>query len=218
MNGVSFSPLMHLISMKKIIAAIALIVLCTTSYAQEKKLTNNFMMGAGLFLETGTDTWHHNPGAVVRLSYGLDIPIEGSWSLMPGAGIRMQMSDIAHIGWCGGDGHALSYADVFCVARYHTEDNGQKVIFGIGPQLSIVTLPDTYYIDADPMDPLNNKETFKRYDLGLQPSVIFLKGKHWQWGFEASIGLLNAMVQYPEMHHTGSIHLHNVMIVGGWRF
>lgn len=44
--------------------------------------------------------------------------------------------------------------------------------------------------------------------MGLQPSVTFLHGKHFQWGFEGSIGLLNAMRQYPEYDRQGSIHLH----------
>ena len=46
-----------------------------------------------------------------------------------------------------------------------------------------------YYIDADPMDPRNGKETFRRYDVGLQLSVVFRK-ERFQWGVEANIGLL----------------------------
>ena len=204
--------------MKKIIVSIALALLCTAAISQENKITNNIMLGGGLFLESGYDASSHNPGAVMRLSYGLDIPVAKEWSVMTGAGIRSQLSDILHIGWVGGDPRFISYADLFLVARYHVAgDKGQDVIFGLGPDISIVTSPDTYYIDADPNDPRNGKETFKRYDVGLQPSVMFRK-KHFQWGFEANIGLLNVMEQYPEFNQTGSIHFYNVMAVCGFFF
>lgn len=203
--------------MKRIITSIACVLLCTAAFSQENTITNNIMFGAGAFIETGTDACTDEPGAVMRLSYGLDIPVAPRWSVMSGAGIRAQISDIRHFGWVGGDIHSLSNADLFLIARYHMLENGQSVIFGIGPDISIVTSPDTYYIDADPNDPRNGKETFRRYDVGLQPSVVFRK-ERFQWGIEANIGLLNTLEQYPEYNVYGSVHMHTVMFVCGFFF
>ena len=163
--------------MKRPIVTIALLAIsvCMVS-AQEnpswKRLENNIMLGGGLFLESGSQSYGNNPGAVLRLSYGLDVRLNEKWSVMPGAGLRAQLGDIRHFMWIGGD----------------------------------------------PMDPLNNKEKFKRFDVGLQPSVTFLHGKHFQWGFEGCIGLLNAMRQYPEYNRRGSIHLHYLAVTCGWHF
>lgn len=195
--------------MKRPIITIALLAIsvCMVS-AQEKpswkRLENNIMLGGGLFLESGSQSYGNNPGAVLRLSYGLDVRLNEKWSVMPGAGLRAQLGDIRHFMSKGGDPDGMAMADVFVV--------------GLGPALSYMVSPDTYYIDADPTDPLNNKEKFKRFDVGLQPSVTFLHGKHFQWGFEGSIGLLNAMRQYPEYDRQGSIHLHYLAVTCGWHF
>ena len=176
------------------------------------------MLGGGLFLESGSQSYGNNPGAVLRLSYGLDVRLNEKWSIMPGAGLRAQLGDIRHFMWIGGDPDGMAMADVFVVGRYHFVSDGTRIVVGLGPALSYMVSPDTYYIDADPSDPLNNKEKFERFDLGLQPSVMFLHGKHFQWGFEGSIGLLNAMRQYPEYNRQGSIHLHYLAVTCGWHF
>ena len=90
--------------------------------------------------------------------------------------------------------------------------------FGV-PALSYMVAPDTYYIDADPMDPMNGKEKFNRFDLGLQPSVTILRGRHFQWGVEANIGLLNALKQYYTYGWIGGkVHLHYIALSCGWHF
>ena len=183
-----------------------------------KRLENNFQLGGGLFLESGYLAREENPGAVLRLSYGLDIRFNDQWSVMPGVGIRTQLSQIDHFMAVGNDPDGMSLADVFVTARYHIESDGARMVVGLGPALSVMTSPDTYYVDADPSDPLNGKEKFKRYDIGFQPSITFLSGKHFQWGFEGSIGLLNAMRQYPEYTRTGSVHLHYIAVTCGWHF
>ena len=147
------------------------------------------MIGAGLFGETGNKASNVFPGAVLRMSYGLDVKLGDKWSLMPGAGIRAQLGEVNHIGWVGGDPDGMSMADVFCQARFHFESNGDNIVVGLGPQFSYMVSPDTYYIDADPNDPRDGKEKFEKWDIGLQPSIVFQSGKHWQWGFEASVGL-----------------------------
>lgn len=187
--------------MKRPIITIALLAIsvCMVS-AQEnpswKRLENNIMLGGGLFLESGSQSYGNNPGA----------------------GLRAQLGDIRHFMSKGGDPDGMAMADVFVVGRYHLASDGTRIVVGLGPALSYMVSPDTYYIDADPMDPLNNKEKFKRFDVGLQPSVTFLHGKHFQWGFEGSIGLLNAMRQYAEYNRRGSIHLHYLAVTCGWHF
>ena len=171
-----------------------------------------------MFLESGYLAREENPGAVLRLSYGLDIRLDDQWSVMPGVGLRAQLSQIDHFMAVGNDPDGMSLADVFVTARYHFESDGTRMVVGLGPALSIMTSADTYYVDADPSDPLDGKEKFKRYDLGLQPSITFLRGKHFQWGFEGSIGLLNAMRQYPEYKRTGSVHMHYLAVTCGWHF
>lgn len=206
---------------KRIILVMAAALLGLTLAAQEnwKRLESNFQLGGGLFMESGYLANEQNPGLMLRLSYGLDIRFNENWSMMPGAGYRAQVGDIRHFGWKGGDPDGMTVADVFVIARYHgQETDGSRFVIGLGPALSFMVSPDTYYIDADPGDPLSGKEKFNRYDLGLQPSVTFLRGKHFQWGVEANIGLLNAMRQYPENNCTGSIHLHYFALTCGWHF
>lgn len=209
--------------MKKSHIIILLLTLSTSVVsAQEnpswKRLESNIQLGAGLFLESGYLAHEENPGAVLRLSYGLDIRFSDMWSVMPGVGLRAQLSQIDHFMAVGNDPDGMSLADVFVTARYHFETDGTRMVVGLGPALSYMVLKDTYYVDADPNDPRNGKEKFNRFDLGLQPSITFLRGKHFQWGFEGSIGLLNAMRQYPEYNRTGSIHLHYLAVTCGWHF
>ena len=209
--------------MKKIIIAIAFLALAAgLASAQDgrpfKRLENNFMLGGGLFMESGSWSGGNNPGLVLRVSYGLDVRLDDRWSVMPGAGLRDQLGDIRHFMWDGGDPDGMSMADFFVIGRYHFESEGDRIVVGFGPSASYMVTKDTYYVDADPMDPLNGKEKFNRFDLAVQPSVMFLHGKHFQWGLEGSVGLLNAMRQYPEYRRTGSIRLHYLALTCGWHF
>lgn len=208
--------------MKKLITITISLMACISLWSQEtsspKRLENNIMIGAGLFGETGNQASDVFPGAVLRLSYGLDLKVSEQWSVMPGAGIRAQLGEVNHIGWVGGDPDGMAMADIFCQARYHFITEGTKMVVGLGPQFSYMTTPDTYYIDHDPCDPRNNKEKFKRWDIGLQPSIVIQSGKHFQWGFEASVGLRNMLRQYPEYNIFGQVRLHNLMVFLGWRF
>ena len=208
--------------MKRLILTTIALVVATASWAQGpgsyKKVENNFLIGTGLFGETGNRAQRVFPGAVLRLSYGLDVRVSEPWSVMPGVGIRAQLGEINHFGWVGGDPDGMAMADVFCQVRYHFVTEGTRMVVGLGPQCSYMVCPDTYYIDADPSDPRNGKEKFKKWDIGLQPSIVFLSRGHFQWGIEASVGLRNMLRQYPEYDVTGRVHLHNIMFICGWRF
>ena len=179
---------------------------------------SNLMIGAGLFGETGDQARNLFPGAVLRLTYGLDVRVGDKWSVMPGAGIRTQLGNVNMIGAVGGDMEGMSMADVFCQVRYSLDLEGTRTVLYLGPQFSYMVSPDTYYIDWDPTDPRNHKEKFLRWDVSLQPGIIFQRGKHWQWGIEASVGLRNMLRQYPGYGISGAVHLHNLMFICGWRF
>ena len=178
----------------------------------------NIMIGAGLFGETGDQARNLFPGAVLRLSYGLDVRVGDKWSVMPGAGIRTQLGNVNMIGSVGGDMEGMSMADFFCQVRCRFGAERTRTVLYLGPQISYMVSPDTYYIDWDPNDPRNHKEKFLRWDVGLQPGIIFQRGKHWQWGIEASVGLRNMLRQYPGYGISGAVHLHNLMFICGWRF
>lgn len=189
------------------------------AYAQDyKRLEANLQVAGGLFLESGFHANEQNPGAVLRLSAGVDYRFDEHWSVMPGAGIRCQLGDVRHFGWVGGDPDGMSLADFFVVARYHTVAEGARIVLGLGPALSCMVQPDTYYVDADPSDPLDGKEKFHRFDIGIQPSLTFLVGKHFQWGVEANFGLLNVMKQYPEYDRTGTIRFQYLALTCGLHF
>lgn len=195
---------------------LAVLGTCAVS-AQErfsKPLESDIRLGAGLFAETGNHA--DKPGLALRVSYGLDIKINDRWSLMPGAGLKTQVSDIRHFGWVGGDLDQMSVADLFLDVRYRAAG---KAVFSLGPQVSYMIYPDTYYVDADPSDPLNGKEKFYRWDIGLRPGLVFNVGEHRYWGFEALIGLRNMMRFYDfDTASPGTIHLHNIILVYGWHF
>ena len=178
----------------------------------------NLMIGAGLFGETGDQARNLFPGAVLRLSYGLDVRVGDKWSVMPGAGIRTQLGNVNMIGSVGGDMEGMSMADFFCQVRCRFGAERTRTVLYLGPQISYMVSPDTYYIDWAPSDPRNQKETVLRWDVGLQPGIIFQRGKHWQWGIEASVGLRNMLRQYPGYGISGAVHLHNLMFICGWRF
>ena len=188
--------------------------------AQQHKVESIFQTGLGVFVETtdGLIDMDQEPGIVLKLSYGLDIPVSGAWSALPGIGLRAQATDIRHFGWEGGDPDGLSYADAFLLARWHfTPSNGTRTVLSIGPDISYELTKETYYIDADPSDDLSGKRKYKPWDIGLLGGLTFEKGAHWQFGTEASLGLRNLLIQYPS-RSTGNRHFHTVMFTCGYRF
>ena len=207
---------------KLLLISVALLAFMSAS-AQEnpggKKLQNYIQFGAGAFTEAGYGFWEVNPGAVLRMSYGLDIMLDDKWSVMPGLGSIIQMGPVTAFYSDGGDPDGMCMADVFCVARYHFQSgDGINTIVGIGPQVSFMTLKDKYFVDADPWEPISGKPKFKDWDIGLQPSVVFLTRKHFHWGFEANFGLRNMRIQYPEYNRTGHTHFIDLMVTCGWHF
>ncbi|MBR5724213.1 MAG: hypothetical protein IKX62_02405 [Bacteroidales bacterium] len=169
---------------------------------------HNIQIGLGTYTYGGIETRALRLGQLAgRVSYGLDIPVAGAWSVMPEVGAKFYWQGVFFIGAVGADFDSFSYLDFTVSGRYHLEDGS---ILGLGPMLSYTGYPDKYYIDADPSDPLNRQAKNKRLGLSLRPSITFPSTRRWRFGLEAEIGLLNAMVQYPEMGVTGNKHIHAV--------
>ena len=196
---------------------------CISLFAKEpegqKLFYNNVYVSGGVFLESGLNSRGQNPGTVQMLSYGLDIHLKDKWSIMPGADIRIMISDYLHRNYEGNDRDFLGYFDIFCIAKCHSEEF--KAAYGIGPSIGydcLVSPPESYYINGDPSDPRNGLRKFKGIDLSLRPSITYYPAKFITFGIEGSIGLLNAMIQYPDINCTGVIHLHYVAAFFGFRF
>jgi len=179
--------------------------------AQEKRVESNIQLSQGLFFESGSgrilwslknpSKWtalYYLTSSSTRLSYGLDIRLGGPWSLMPGLGLRNDIESLMLIGAIGGDIDLLLSADAFCSLRYHLDAGKVGIVFGLGPDVSYIIDQSGYYLDAYPDDPLNGKDKFYRFDYAVQPSITFRAGKHWQWGLEATIGLRNMRIPYPQ--------------------
>ena len=199
--------------MKRILLILLVLLSGVPAWTQE----HNILIGAGPFLKNENQRPDVIPGAVWRLSYGFDIRLGEELSVMPGAGFRAQMKELYQLAGIGGDSDAMLVGDAFCQARYHFAIGASKMVFGLGPQLSYFISSDTY-LKTDPGDPINGKEKYRRWDVGLQPSLVFLLRNRWQWGIEASIGLRNMLRQYPECNVTGNVHLHSLMLILGRRF
>lgn len=241
--------------MKRILV-ILFVVLFTAGnlYAQkDKRVESNLMFNSGTFFETGSNYANMNwlrmlsdlrrfsweslflPGHVSRISYGLDIRMNDRWSLMPGLGLRAQTATIIGMFAVGGDIDVLTAADAFCALRYHLPTrSGNQIIFGLGPDVSRILWQSKYYFDAEPNDPRNGLQKFYNYDYGVQPSVTFRMGKHWQFGLEANIGLRNMRIPYKLEYYNhwdgtcltevrtievkGTTHLHTVSLTCGFHF
>ena len=195
-----------------------------------KKVENNIRFYTGTFLQTGSNrnyeilNFSHDGfripvlGATLRLSYGLDARLGGNWSLMPGAGLRAQTGSLIGMFAIGGDTDLLACADAFLTLRYHLDTEHLGIVFGLGPDVSYVFYQNPYYVDADPDHFRNGLKKFKDFDFGIQPSVTFRMGKHFQWGLEAIFGLRNMRIQYPNAGVYGSTYLHSLMLTCGFHF
>ncbi|MCR5709741.1 MAG: hypothetical protein K6G79_04595 [Bacteroidales bacterium] len=194
-----------------------------------KPVESNIQFSRGSFIETGSyrtpmffQRWDGLPipalSLAVHLSYGLDIRLDDNWSLMPGAALRAQTASLLLMTGVGADIDILSFADAFCTLSYHMQAGTCGIVFSLGPVASYSLNKSTYYIDADPRDPLNNLQKFHDFDYGLQPGVTFRMGKAWQWGLEATLGLRNMRIQYPQHGVDATTRFNTVSVFCGFHF
>ena len=179
-----------------------------------KRIESNVILGGGLFLETGTDyrIESQNPGLALRLSYGLDIRFNERWSVMPGIGVRSLFGGIMH-GQDGVDNDKLYMGDVFLAGRYRLGLGRRRAVLGLGPAFSYILSPVYYGFSNVSI------EKYRRFDVGIQPSVTFFSGDNFLWGLEANVGLRDLRLRYPFINTPFSpTYLHYLAVTCGWRF
>ena len=203
-----------------VLGVILLLSIAVTACAQgrTKRFENIFLAGGGPFLESGSYNGNNAPGLALRLSYGLDIRIDDSWSIMPGIGATGMVGDIRHLGWVGSDTDDYTSVDAFCDVRYHAESEGARIVLGLGPSFCHSKAQDTYYIDADPSDPRNRDHKFRKSGFGLRPSITFEHWGHFKWGIEANVGIRNMRIPHPGHNITGTTRFNNILIFAGIGF
>ena len=200
-------------SMKKLFYILTFVVLLCArpAQAQDRLLDADIQFGLGGFSSTS-----HDAGAVIQASLGLDIHLNDSFSLMPFVGARLMSEGLLHIGAVGADYDFFNMVELGAAVRYHFTD--APVILSIAPYFSHMFDQDTYYVDADPSDPLNGQTKLRASDFGFKPGVYVDIRKHMRLGLEASAGLRNSLKQYPEYHRTGSWHANSAAAVLSFHF
>lgn len=158
------------------------------------------------------------PGTTHALYLGFDAYVNNKLSLEPGVGICLSLGNLDNYGKEGGNVTFMPGVDIFCLIRYRFASDNFNVIAELGPSFIYFTEPESYYIDADPSDPLNGKDIYKKYDIALKPGLILQMGKHFQIGFAFPIGLTNVRKQYPELNVFGSGYFRSAQIQIGWTF
>jgi hypothetical protein len=202
--------------MKKIILLLTFVFLgFVWASAQEAGVRHEIALSGGVFLESGTDA--QSPGVALRFRYGVDIPLENGWSVMPGAGVRTQFADIRHVnnqldGYPNQD--YLYYADVFCQIRYQISGINIPVVFGLGPIMSVALTKTKLGITPDGPSGLDK---YHMLDLGLYPNLSFYLGGHWLVGLEAIVGLRNMRVHHDD-NDKSSTFMNMAGISIGYRF
>lgn len=204
-------------TIKSLLIIVLFVISGQMSIAQgQKRFSNSILLGGGVFVESDRN---HDPGTTTRLEYGLGIGLDDSWSIMPGLGYMLSLSDINMRQVEGNDRDYFECIDMFCLARRGINVNKAKMYIGFGPQISVnIGRPDTYFIDADITDPRNGLRRFKQWNLSVIPDVTFLLWNHWLIGLEGNIGLRNMMIQYPEYNTTGRVHFFHLLLTTGFQF
>ena len=176
-------------------------------------------LAAGACFQAGT--FHDNPGLALKLGYAYDIPLSSALSLQPGAGIGMQKIAFNRWGKIGGSADAITYADISCVLRYRIANPSERIsiYLSLGPDV-MFTLGNTKYdIDANTSyTGMSGKPRYNVVNLGVVPGVSVSVGRHWIFGLEGNLGLLNSLRQYPEQGVTGNTYWYTASLFAGIRF
>ena len=183
----------------------------------EKKITPVLGIGAGLSVEADSGYGECVKGLATELCFGLDIRLDEKWSVMPQIGYNIMFGDARYFfrGYDGADSDVYSFCNAAVLGRYKLDDG---VAVGFGPAIYITEGKYTYFIDADPLDPLNSLTKIKPWDFGLRAALTKDYGKHWRIGAIANVGLRNMLYQYPDIGITGHTHLFSLCVTAGFRF
>ena len=196
--------------MKRILVLLSVVLFSAGNlYAQkDKQVESNLMFNSGTFFETGSYYGNINWSEL----FSSQRTFRPTYLLLPGHVFR------------------ISYGlDVKMNEHW-------SLMPGVGARVQTASLLGMFAIggDVDVMAARNSVPKFYRFDYGIQPSVTFRMGKHWQWGLEANFGLRNMRIPYEleYQHHvpgsclvdvytakvSGTTHLHTVALTCGFHF
>lgn len=171
--------------MKKIIIAFVFILITGVASMGQ---THRLWIGAGGFFQGGSMN-EADPGVAISAQYGFEKSLSGKWAIMPGIGYEELSEGFFDSSKDGVNRDDFSNVNVFLSAVYKLPSSGFMTRIGVGPQVSIDTRREKFYIDSNPEDPMNNLSKFKKTDVGLKAFVMFDTGKRFFWGAQAFIGL-----------------------------
>lgn len=182
--------------MKKYLLFALFLSAVVAAQAQERKWEHQFHASAGVQIDNSDDT-----GSSTRIGYSLGYFLKNNFSVTAGASLRYEVENMFE-SQDGADDDDYKFADVAFAARYHTG----RWTLGLGPVFSFCTENDTYYIDANPLDPMNGKKKLHTFGFGMQPSVMYSLGRHFRLGLEGRIGLNDMRIDYGRYHETNRFH------------
>lgn len=195
---------------------IIMLFLALSAGAQERQFENHVQIGSGPFYEAGKDIT--DVGLTISFSYGLDIRLSEGWSVMPTIGYRGMVEQITKGMMEGADPDVFEFLDLGVSIRCHSFVNETGFILGLAPVVALTLSPDQYYIDAGP-DPLGGKDKIKSCDFGVRPGLSIPVGKHWEFGIETYISLINMEKRYSQYRdYHGSIFIRNTMLTAAYCF
>lgn len=164
----------------------------TSISAQTKHWEHNVYAGVGIAntLEDGDEQT-----TALHVGYGLNYYVTPQWSAMPGVALRVKtrLGELKD----GGGSYNATYIDVPLLMQYHFSGSKREgVVVECGPVFSFLADGDYHYYDADPWHPIDGKEEYKKFDLGIRPAVYY-ETRHWRFGVQSYIGLLDTKRKYP---------------------
>jgi hypothetical protein len=153
---------------RKFLFLVITLSICALSHAQVKRLEHNFYLGLG-----GVNSTPYNDDSYAfRLGYGINCYFSNHWSFMPGVAVRARFEPGDEDG--GEGAYDCTYIDIPLLAQYHLSSPKKSgLVVECGPVFSFIVSNNSYYIDADPANRLNDKNIYKTLDLGIQPGIYY---------------------------------------------
>ena len=195
--------------MKKLFILFVLSIVEISCIAQTRKWEHSLVAGIGVAFdkETAKSSVNDTRSALaIKAGYGL------SYYLNQHVAMHTRLT-YRHVGTYG---LMVGYLDVPVGLRYYLDADSSPWSFGIGPVLSYCIRNDKYDLDNTSYDALVGKDIFKTFGLGLQPSITYRGGRHFELSLEGYIGLNNVKKDYEQT--TRREYFHSFMATIGYVF
>lgn len=197
---------------RRLFLACALLCMALSAQAQHRPITHHAFAGLGLLIDS--EGSHSNVGITAKAGYGMNIRLSERWSVMPGVGVR-EMTERPFYDEDGGDDDHFVFLDVPVMLQYHLSATPDGWMFGLGPVFSFCLDNEHHYVNAIPDGYYSEQNKIHTFSVGVQSGVAY-QFKHFRIGIEGNIGL--ADIARKDKRFTESKHLHDVMLVVGYRF